>query len=85
MCELGVSGSGVGESGSVGRVSSRAGPPRTAGPLGGLSKNDSLKTILSKKGQLERTAVPESCMRLGSVVEAAQAAGRAARNGRMGA
>ena len=35
LCELGVSGSGVGESGSVGRVSSRAGP---RGRWGGCQK-----------------------------------------------
>ena len=50
MCELGVSGSGVGESGSVGRVncrvSSRAGP--RAGPLGGLSKNDKVSKIIGR-------------------------------------
>ena len=49
MCELGVSGSGVGESGSVGRVSSRAGP---RGRWGGCQK-----TILPKSSN--RTAGPD--------------------------
>ena len=38
MCELGVSGSGVGESGSVGRVSSRARVRVLRGAVGGVVK-----------------------------------------------
>ena len=50
ICELGVSESGVGESGSVGRVSSRAGP---RGRWGGCQK-----TILSKEGAIVLGAAP---------------------------
>ena len=45
-----MSGSGVGESGSVGRVSSRAGP---RGRWGGLSKNDSLKNRPMYHGRIQ--------------------------------
>ena len=51
LCELGVSGSGVGESGSVGRVSSRASRVRFRGAVGGgVKKRFSQKELVRVRG-----------------------------------
>ena len=53
MCELGVSGSGVGESGwSVGRVSSRRARVRVRGAVGGVVKKRFSHTSRSNRGVL---------------------------------